>query len=101
MSHNRELQILKPIHLKPVLHNKRSHHNEKPKHHNEEQDPATATRGSLHAATKTQHSGGGGDKKRQAQRITHRLRALLQYFQSDLANRLLPKGVSFPANTTS
>ena len=67
MSHNRELQILKPIHLKPVLHNKRSHHNEKPKHHNEEQDPATATRGSLHAATKTQHSGG---KKKQEKTST-------------------------------
>ena len=29
-------QLLKPVHLEPVLHNKRSHHNEKPTHHNEE-----------------------------------------------------------------
>ena len=31
-----ELQLLKPGHLEPVLHNKRSHHNEKPVHRNEE-----------------------------------------------------------------
>ena len=30
------LQLLKPARLEPVLHNKRSHHNEKPMHHNEE-----------------------------------------------------------------
>ena len=38
-SHNywaRVPQLLKPAHLEPVLHNKRSHLNEKPKHHNEE-----------------------------------------------------------------
>ena len=29
-------QLLKPSHLEPVLHNKRSHHNEKPAHHNEQ-----------------------------------------------------------------
>ena len=29
-------QPLKPTHLEPVLHNKRSHRNEKPAHHNEE-----------------------------------------------------------------
>ena len=29
-------QLLKPTHLEPVLHNKRSHHNEKPMHRNEE-----------------------------------------------------------------
>ena len=29
-------QLLKPVHLEPLLHNKRSHHNEKPMHHNEE-----------------------------------------------------------------
>ena len=29
-------QLLKPTHLEPVLHNKRSHHNEKPVHRNEE-----------------------------------------------------------------
>ena len=30
------LQLLKPAHLEPVLHNKRSHHNEKPSHDNKE-----------------------------------------------------------------
>ena len=30
--------------LKPVLHNKRSHHNEKPGHRDKEQPPLTATR---------------------------------------------------------
>ena len=30
------LQLLKTMHLELVLHNKRSHHNEKPAHHNEE-----------------------------------------------------------------
>ena len=38
-SHNdwaRVLQLLKPARLEPVLHNTRSHHNEKPVHHNEE-----------------------------------------------------------------
>ena len=29
-------QLLKPMHLEPVLHNKGSHRNEKPMHHNEE-----------------------------------------------------------------
>ena len=29
-------QLLKPTCLEPVLHNKRSHHNEKPAHHNKE-----------------------------------------------------------------
>ena len=29
-------QVLKPAHLEPVLHNKRSHRNEKPEHRNEE-----------------------------------------------------------------
>ena len=28
--------LLKPVHLEPVLYNKRSHHNKKPVHHNEE-----------------------------------------------------------------
>ena len=39
MSHNywaRMLQLLKPVCLDPVLHNKRSHRNEKPTHRNEE-----------------------------------------------------------------
>ena len=30
------LQLLKPVHLEPVLHNKRSHRNEKPVHRKEE-----------------------------------------------------------------
>ena len=30
------LQLLKPVHLEPVLRNKRSHRNEKPAHLNEE-----------------------------------------------------------------
>ena len=29
-------QLLKPVRLEAVLHNKRSHRNEKPAHHNEE-----------------------------------------------------------------
>ena len=32
----REPQLLKPAHLEPMLHNKRSHRNEKPAHRNEE-----------------------------------------------------------------
>ena len=39
VSHNycaRVLQLLKPTHLEPVLHNKRSHCSETPAHHNEE-----------------------------------------------------------------
>ena len=38
-SHNywaRVPQLLKPVHLEPLLCNKRSHHNEKPAHRNEE-----------------------------------------------------------------
>ena len=49
-------QVLKPARLEPVLHNKRSHHNEKPMHRNEVQPPLAATRESLRAAMKTQHS---------------------------------------------
>ena len=41
-------QVLKPECVEPVLFNKRGHHSEKP--------PLAATRGSLHAATKTQCS---------------------------------------------
>ena len=39
MSHNywaHMPQLLKPTCLEPMIHNKRSHHNEKPAHHNEE-----------------------------------------------------------------
>ena len=49
-------QLLKPVHLEPVLRNKRSHHNEKPTHCNEEYPLLTATRESPRAATKIQHS---------------------------------------------
>ena len=49
-------QLLKPARLGPMLHNKRSHRNEKPAHCSEEQPPLTATRESTHAATKTQSS---------------------------------------------
>ena len=31
-----EPQLLKPTRLEPMLHNERSHHNEKPVHRNEE-----------------------------------------------------------------
>ena len=50
------LQLLKPALLEPVLHNKRSHCNEKPTHRNEELAPLAATRESPCAATKIQHS---------------------------------------------
>ena len=53
-SRAREPQLLKPAFLEPVLRNKRSHRNERPAHCNEEQPPLAATRGSPHAATKTQ-----------------------------------------------
>ena len=49
-------QPLKPVHLEPVLHNKRSHCNEKHARHKEEQPPLAATRESPRAATKTQRS---------------------------------------------
>ena len=35
-SRTREPQLLKPVHLEPVLFNKRSHRNEKLTHHNKE-----------------------------------------------------------------
>ena len=47
------LQLLKPGHLKPILHNRRSHCNEKPENFNEEQPSFTATRESPHAARQT------------------------------------------------
>ena len=49
-------QLLKPVHLEPVLRNKTSHRSEKPAHHNEEQLPPAATTESPSAATKTQRS---------------------------------------------
>ena len=58
-SHNcwaRVPQLLKPTRLEPVLRDKRSYRNEKPTYHNEEQPLLAATRESLRAAMKTQHS---------------------------------------------
>ena len=49
-------QLLKPTRPEPVLHDKRSHRNEKPMHSNEEWPLLTTTRESPHAATKTQRS---------------------------------------------
>ena len=54
VSHNywaHVLQLPKPTRLEPVLHNKRSHRNEKATHHKEESPPLTATRESLRATT--------------------------------------------------
>ena len=48
-----EPQLLKPVHLEPVLRNKRSHRNEKPVHCNEEWPPLTTTRESPRTAMKT------------------------------------------------
>ena len=58
-SHNycaHEPQLLKPTHIEPMLRSKRSHRNEKPMHHNEEQPLFAATRESPRTATKTQCS---------------------------------------------
>ena len=47
VSHNywaRVPQLLKPMRLEPMLHNKRSHLNEKPAHRNKEQPPLTTAR---------------------------------------------------------
>ena len=58
-SHNywaRVPQLLKPMHLEPVLRNKRSHRNKKPAHSNEEQPPLAATRESPREAKKTECS---------------------------------------------
>ena len=49
-------QLLKPVCLEPVLHNKRSHHNKKPVHRNKENPPLATTRESPRTATKTQCS---------------------------------------------
>ena len=47
-------QVLKPVHLEPVLHSKRGHCNEKPVHRNWRVAPLGATRESPSAAGKTQ-----------------------------------------------
>ena len=49
-------QLLEPVHLEPVLRNKRSHCSEKPEHRNERVAPAHAARESPCTATKTQRS---------------------------------------------
>ena len=54
-SRAREPQLLKPVHLEPVLCNKRSHRKERPPHRSEEWPLLTAMR-SPRAATKTQCS---------------------------------------------
>ena len=50
------MQLRKPMCLEPVLHNKRSHHNERPVRCKEELPPLAATREKLWAAPKTQNS---------------------------------------------
>ena len=49
-------QLLRPTRLEPVLHNKRSHCNEKPTRRNEEWPLLATAKESPHTATKTQHS---------------------------------------------
>ena len=49
-----------PVRLEPVLHNKRSHCNEKPVHRNEEWPPLAATR------EKTAHSKGDSTQDRKS-----------------------------------
>ena len=49
------LQLLKPSTLEPMLHNKRSHHNEKPAQGNEEWLPLAKTGEGPLLAAKTQH----------------------------------------------
>ena len=44
------LQLLKPVHLEPVLNNKRNHCDEKLTHHNQRGAPTSATRERLSAA---------------------------------------------------
>ena len=56
------VQLPKPMHLELVLHNKGSHHNEKPKHRKEESQ-LNATRESPRTATKTQHSQNNNNNK--------------------------------------
>ena len=47
-------KLLKPMHLEPMLCNKRSQNNEKPVHSNKEQPLFVATKESLQAAMKSQ-----------------------------------------------
>jgi len=67
------VQLLKPAFLELVVHNKRTHGNEKPTHHNEEQPLLAATRESLRAATKTQHSPSKLKKKKIVANLRHAL----------------------------
>ena len=50
------LQLLKPVHLRPVTFNKRSHHSEKPVHLNKKQPQLAASRESPHTSTKTKRN---------------------------------------------
>ena len=50
------LQLLKPMHLEPVLHTKISHRNEKPMNGNEAKPPLAATRESPLAMIKAQYN---------------------------------------------
>ena len=62
-SHNcwaRMPQLLKPMCLEPMLHNRRSHCKEKATHSNKGWPPLAATREGPRAATKTQHSQNNG-----------------------------------------
>ena len=67
-------QLLKPARVEPVLHNKRSHRNEKPAHLNKEWPPLAATRESLRAATKTQHS------QKEINKINKFIKKIAEYF---------------------
>ena len=51
----REPQLRAPVHLEPVLRNKRGHDSERPAHRDEEWPPLAATRESPSTETKTQH----------------------------------------------
>ena len=55
-SRTHEPQLLKPVHLEPVLRNKRGRDSERPVHHDEEWPPLATARESPHTETKTQHS---------------------------------------------
>ena len=48
--------ITEPVHLEPLLRNKRGHDSERPVHHDEEWASLTAIRESPRTETKTQHS---------------------------------------------
>ena len=55
-SRTHRLQLLKPVHPEPMLHNQRSQHGEKPTDRSREQAPLAAARESSHAAVTIQRS---------------------------------------------